>query len=179
MKIVKTTNKILRQIAEEVSFPLSKDIVETIDFMMDQIDSSQIEGSKLRGGIGMAAPQVGVSKRMFYINTPQTETEDNFRVLLINPKIVGVSPTYSALEYGEGCLSVPEDAKNMDGLVHRKYKVIVSGYSYFDKKNVTITKTGYHAIVLQHELDHLDGKLFYDRIDRKKKWDKKEGEILI
>ena len=179
MKIVTTPNKVLRQKAEEIIFPLSKEMELTADRMMAHIHKSQEPNSKLRGGVGIAAPQIGLSKRMFYINIPQTDVDDGFELFLMNPVLIGESPTYSALEGGEGCLSVGEDEKHMDGLVHRRFKVIMKGYSYLDKKEITVTKTGYPAIVMQHEFDHLEGKLFFDRINRKDKWSKKDGEVLI
>ncbi len=179
MNIEMLGSKILREKAKAVDLPLSNENEALVQKMIKHIDDSQIEGTKLRGGIGVAAPQLGVSLRMLYINVPATDDEETFKTFLINPIIIGESPTYAALEGGEGCLSVELDADKTQGLVHRKFKIIIEGYSYFEKKVVRITKTGYHAIVIQHEFDHLEGKVFVDRINHKDVWAKKENEILI
>ncbi len=179
MKIETIGNKILREKSKEVSLPLSKEDTKIINEMIKHIDDSQGEKTTARSGIGIAAVQLGHLKRMFYINLPKTDDDEAFLEFLVNPEIVGESPTWAALEGGEGCLSVPLDKTDTEGLVHRKFKVIIEGYSFFKKKKVRITKTGYHAIVIQHEFDHLEGKLFVDRIDKKNIWTKKDSEILI
>ena len=179
MKIIKLPNKLLRKKALEVKFPLSNDIKKIADEMISYICESHDDENKYRAGVGIAAPQIGHSLRMFYVHVPKTENFENFEEFLINPEIIGHSEKWAALEDGEGCLSIDFDDERTEGLVHRYYKIIIKGYSYLKNKEVTITKTGYHAIVLQHEYDHLNGKLFIDRIDRKKPWAKKENEVLI
>jgi peptide deformylase len=86
---------------------------------------------------------------------------------LINPKVVGESEVECAIAEGEGCLSINESKFKTQGYINRKFKIIITGYSYFKKSNVKISKVGYDAIVLQHELDHLQGRLFIDRINKK------------
>lgn len=179
MKLTKLPNKILREKAKEVNFPLNDKAKEIINGMISHIDESQKENSKYKPGVGIAAPQVGHSLRMFYINIPKNEESPHFRVFLINPEIIGHSEKEAALSNGEGCLSIDFENKSTEGLVHRHNKIIIKGYSFLDDKNITITKTGYHAIVLQHEYDHLEGKLFIDRINTNKPWEKKDNEVLI
>ena len=179
MKLVKLPNIQIRKKSKDVPIPLTQEDEDLVRGLIEHIDESQKEESDLRAGVGIAAIQCGFEKRMFYVNVPETEEENGFREFLINPKLIGESPYYAALEDGEGCLSVDEESKKTSGLVHRKYKVVVEGYSYFQKKIVRISKSGYPAIVLQHELDHLDGKLFFDRINLKEPFKKKEKEILI
>ena len=176
---------IVREISKEVPIPWDEQTENEIQEMIKHIDYSQDPNQNdVRPGVGIAACQIGVLKRMFYINLNGYEEQgvDDFKEFLINPKIVAYGARDAALSMGEGCLSVDEKGreKQLDGLVHRKYKVVVEGYSYFQKKKVSITKTGYPAIVLQHEMDHQDGKLFYDRINLKKPHDKKtEDEEII
>ncbi|WKX02715.1 peptide deformylase [Candidatus Mycoplasma mahonii] len=179
MKLIIAPNKILRQRAKDVTFPISDEDKLTINTMIKHIDDSQSSKSKLRAGAGIAAPQLGVSKRMFYINVPENDLIPEFKEFLINPIIVAESQSWTALESGEGCLSVDENDTNTEGLVHRRFKIIMKGYSYFAKKDVTITKTGYHSVVLQHEYDHLNGVLFVDKIHKKNKWLKKDNETLL
>ncbi|MCK5945904.1 MAG: peptide deformylase [Mycoplasmataceae bacterium] len=178
MKLVKLPNKVLREKSKDVSFPLSEKIEILAKEMIKHVDMSQDEKNKMRPGVGISAVQLGQPFRMFYINLNDGE-KTTFRDLIINPKIIALGAAEAALEGGEGCLSVEENKSGVDGLVHRKNKIIISGYSYFEKKEVQITKSGYLGIIFQHELDHLDGKLFFDRIDKKNRWLKKENEILI
>lgn len=111
-------------------------------------------------GIGLAAPQVGIEKRFFVISVMVSKTE-RFHQIFINPKIVkqrGV-PWY----YTEGCLSVP----NVHCEVLRQPVVEVEWYDEnWKKKNQRFD--GIVARVIQHEADHLDGKLFLDHINVRK-----------
>ena len=89
--------------------------------------------------------------------------EEKIQYALINPKIIQNSIKKVALASGEGCLSVDNDHP---GYVYRYDKIIIKGYDAITDKEVTITARGYDAIVLQHEYDHLDGILYYDRINK-------------
>ena len=83
---------------------------------------------------------------------------------LINPRIISESVKQVYLSGGEGCLSVDNEHQ---GYVYRKYKILVKAYDVKQQKETVITARGYEAIVLQHEIDHLNGVLFYDHIDKK------------
>ena len=179
MKITQLPNKILRKKSEKVVLPLSDNVKRYVLNMIKHIDDSQTELSKDRAGIGIAAPQIGVNLKMFYVNIPDETNGKNYREFLINPKIIGSSDTICALASGEGCLSVNESKFKTDGYIKRQFKIIIQGYSYFQKKEVTITKVGYHAVVFQHEVDHIDGKLFIDHINKKEPWKKENNLILI
>ena len=96
--------------------------------------------------------------------------------MLANPKIVSRSIQSAYLENGEGCLSVPEEH---DGFVVRSARVKVSGYDLLTDQNVTIRARGYLAIVLQHEIDHFSGVLFYDHIDPKNPHPDVPGAMVI
>ena len=101
-------------------------------------------------GIGLAAPQVGVSERLIVVKV------EDIIYCLVNPKIVKKSG--KAVCY-EGCLSVP----GVEAPVERYQRVCVKA---LDKagKPVTINADGLHAVVLQHEIDHLDGILFIEKV---------------
>ena len=77
--------------------------------------------------------------------------------------ILSSSVKKAYLETGEGCLSVPQDVK---GYVYRYFKVTMKAYDVVSQKEVTLKLHGYPAIVFQHEYDHLDGVLYYERINK-------------
>ena len=167
LKIIKDSNPIMRKKSLPVEMPLSKEDKELLDSMLDYLVKSQndeyAKKHNLRAGVGMAAIQVGVLKRMFVIFYEKDEGVF-VRYQLVNPKIIEESIKKCALEQGEGCLSVDGDHK---GLVHRHYKIVMEAYDALQNKNIVITARGFDAIVLQHEYDHLEGMFFYDRIDKK------------
>ena len=167
LKIVKDTNPIMRQRSEKVDLPLSSEDKELLDSMLDYLKKSQDEeyakNHNIRAGVGIAAIQVGVLKRMFVVYYQKSETE-YVQYQLVNPKIVEESIRKCALQNGEGCLSVDNDHQ---GLVHRHYKIVMKAFDALQNKDITIVAKGYDAVVLQHEYDHLDGIFFYDHIDNK------------
>ena len=165
LKIVKDSNPIMKQKSLPVSLPLSEEDKKTLDDMLEYLKLSQDdEYSKkhnIRPGIGMAAIQIGLLKRMFVIY--YGEGEDLVQYQLVNPKIIEYSVRKCALRDGEGCLSVDGEHP---GLSHRYYKIKMQAYDALKNENIIITARGFDAIVLQHEYDHLDGLFFYDRIDK-------------
>ena len=167
LKIVKDSNPIMRKRSLPVEMPLSKEDKELLDAMLDYLIKSQDEEyakkHNIRAGVGMAAIQVGVLKRMFVIYYPKSETEF-VKYQLVNPQIVEESMKKCALEAGEGCLSVDNDHP---GLVHRHFKIVMKAYDALQGEDIVITARGYDAIVLQHEYDHLNGMFYYDHIDIK------------
>lgn len=166
IKIIKDSNPIMRQKSLPVALPLSDEDRGLLDAMLDYLIKSQDEEyakkHKIRSGVGMAAIQTGVLKRMFVIYYPKNNKEV-VKYQLVNPKIVEESAKKCALEGGEGCLSVDKDHT---GLSHRHYKIVVEAFDALQNKNIRIIARGYDAIVLQHEYDHLDGLFYYDRIDK-------------
>lgn len=179
LKIYNDSSKILREICEEVTLPLSKDneknLLEMLNYLKKSQDEKYAEKHNIRSGVGLAAPQIGLKLKMFVV---YYQNEDNHIVqyALVNPKIISNSVKLCALENGEGCLSVAEDKK---GFVYRYYKVSIKAYDFLQKKEVIINAKGYDAIVLQHELDHLSGILYYDRIDKNNPFAKKSNAELI
>ena len=160
-----------------VKLPLQKEDEEIAKNLISYLELAKKEDNSLRPGVGISAVQLGFLKRMFLVNFEHQGQLEN--ELLINPKIESYSFVKAALESGEGCLSVKENYKDQKGLVHRYNKIIISGYSYFKKKQVTLTKIGFVAIVYQHEMDHLNGKLFIDRISKSKPWETQANELII
>lgn len=178
--IVQLPNKVLRKKSIDIKIPLSKEDIELAEKMIFHIDDSQKEGSVFRAGVGVAAVQYGTLKNVFYVNVRNSEKNiEIFRDVLFNPKVISRSEIKMALDSGEGCLSVGKDWPKQEGIVPRSARIIVEAYSYFQKKVVKFDVSGYVAIVFQHELDHLSGKLFIDKINKKDPWHKPKDIILI
>ena len=163
LKIVKDNNPKIRKKSLEVPLPLSKEDRELIDSMFDYLVMSQDDEyarrHNIRPGVGLAAVQVGALKRMFVIYYQSGDRLVQYK--LVNPKIVETSLRKCAIRGGEGCLSVDNDH---EGLVHRFYKIRMKAYDVLQEKDIEIVASGYDAIVLQHEYDHLNGILYYDHI---------------
>ena len=178
LKIVKDSNPIMRKRSESVALPLSAEDRKTLDDMLEYLKLSQDEDyaakHNIRTGVGIAAIQIGLLKRMFCI---YYETDDGIvQYQLVNPKIVEYSVKKCALQNGEGCLSVDGEHP---GLSHRYYKIKMEAFDALTNEDIVITARGFDAIVLQHEYDHLDGKFFYDRIDKNNPNQKLVNEELI
>lgn len=167
LNILDEKDKRLRIKSVDATFPLSKEEKQLIQRSIDHLTYSQIESySKkynLRPGMGLAFPQLGINKRVIIIvHEVEDGVFDNY--VFINPKIVSTSNEMIAAEAGEGCLSVNRD---VDGHVPRHARVTVEGYDE-DGNKIKVRAREDLAIAFQHEIDHLDGILFYDRINKKK-----------
>lgn len=171
--IVREGNPILRQIAEEVKLPASEEDKNTLQKMLQFVINSQDEEIakkyNLRPGIGLAAPQIGISKRMIAVHVVD-ENGELFSEGIFNPKIISHSVEETCLENGEGCLSVDRE---IPGQVPRYARITVKGTT-LEGKEVTLRLKGILSIVFQHEIDHLNGIMFYDRIEGFKDKLKKE-----
>ncbi|MBR3199050.1 MAG: peptide deformylase [Bacilli bacterium] len=167
LKILDDSHKILRKISKEVELPLSKEDKDTIKQIIAHLKYSQIEKYAekydLRPGMGLAFPQLGELKRIIVI--VHEYEEDKFKnYVIVNPKIISHSEEMVALETGEGCLSVNRD---IEGHVPRYARITITGYDP-DGNKISIRAREDLSVALQHEVDHLDGILFYDKINKKK-----------
>ena len=158
--------KILRQKSNPVKFPMDEKDISLINNMILYLRMSQDEDyaskNNIRAGMGMAAVQLGVLKRFFVICYKKDDgTFEEYKV--VNPKIVSNSEELIYVEEGEGCLSVN---RYVEGIVPRSARVTVEFYDEFGNKK-TIRVREEIAVAFQHEIDHLDGILFPDRIDKK------------
>ncbi len=177
-KIVKDNVKSLRQKCTPVDLPLNEETQKTLLGMLEYLKNSQddeyAKKHNIRAGVGLAAPQIGLNKRMFVI---YFEMEKKIvQYALVNPKIVAVSVKQCFLNGGEGCLSVDKDH---EGYVYRPYKVTIKAFDALQNKDVEIVARGYEAVVLQHEYDHLNGILYYDHIDPKNPFKRIENTIEL
>ncbi len=167
LNILDEKDKRLRNISTDIEFPITKEDKELIQRMIDELTYSQIEEYEkkynLRPGMGLAYPQLGINKRVIVIvHEVEDGIFDNYVVL--NPKIVSHSEEKIAAEAGEGCLSVNRD---VDGHVPRYARVTVEGYDE-DGNKIRVRAREELSIAFQHEIDHLNGIIFYDRIDKNK-----------
>ena len=138
----------LRKVAKKV------DPAEINDPLFQQLIDDMFETMYAAPGIGLAAPQVGISKRIFVVDM-QDEEDGHGPLVVVNPKFIVTEGERDGLE---GCLSVP----GMVGDVTRFNHVVVTGLDRHGKK-LKIDAEGYFAVCLQHENDHLDGILYTDK----------------
>lgn len=140
--------------------------VEKVDAEVQKILDDMLETMYASAGVGLAAPQVGLLKRIVVIDVEQEEDGDDYKaghpLFLINPEIVWRSEDKVCGE--EGCLSVPKQRAE----VERNAKVRVK-YTDYNGQEQEIEGDGLLAVCLQHEIDHLDGILYIDRISRLKR----------
>lgn len=164
--IIKDDNSLLREKSEPVALPLSAENQELLTAMLtyvkDSVDPQKSQEEDLRPAVGIAAIQLGIRKQMIAVAI-QDENGDFLEYALVNPKIISHSVQNSYLKNGEGCLSV----ENMhEGYVYRHARITVKAYDLLQEKEITLRAKDYLAIVLQHEIDHLSGTLYYDHIDK-------------
>lgn len=167
LDILDEKDKHLRAKSVEAELPLSKDEKKLIQRIIDHLTYSQIEEYEkkydLRPGIGLAFPQIGINKRIIVIVHEYEDGKfDNY--VFVNPKIVSCSEEMIAVEAGEGCLSVNRE---VEGHVPRHARVTVEGFDE-DGNKIRVRAREDLSIAFQHEIDHLDGILFYDRINKDK-----------
>lgn len=135
--------------------------VETIDDTIRQLIEDMVETMFDAPGSGLAAIQVGVNKQIIVVNTTATEEEPSWYAL-INPRITEKDGYF--LSEDEGCLSVPELRAN----VKRASKIKVEALDV-EGKPVSMDVDGFHAVILQHEIDHVNGVLFVDYLSALKR----------
>ena len=159
-------SKVLREKSKEVSFPMDeKDILLMNDMVMYlrlSQDEEYASRNNIRAGMGLSAVQLGILKRFFVISYKKDDgTFDEFKV--VNPKIVSNSEELVYVEEGEGCLSVN---RYVEGIVPRYARVTMEGYDR-DGNKIQVRAREELAICFQHELDHLNGIMFFDHINPK------------
>ncbi len=142
---------------KQISKPVTEVTDEIRELARDMIDVMYDEP-----GIGLAAPQVGASIRMFVIDTDWTdEAIGQHPTVVLNPEI---SDREGRITWEEGCLSVPD----YNAVVERDAAITLRGTD-LDGNPIEERAEGLRAVCIQHEVDHLDGVLFIDRISRLKR----------
>lgn len=164
--ILDEKEKVLHKKCLEVTFPLDKEdkklIKEAIEYLRLSQDEEKAEELDLRAGMGLAFPQLGKLKRIFVISY-KTEEGDFIEYTVINPKILTFSKEMVYVEEGEGCLSVNRE---VEGIVPRHARITVGFYNEEGKYQEERVREEI-SVAFQHEIDHLDGIMFTDRIDKK------------
>ena len=164
-QILDEKEKILHEKSKEVVFPLDKEdkilINEAYEYLRNSQDEELAEKYNLRPGMGLAFVQLGKLKRIFIIS--YKEEDGNFtEYTVINPKVISYSNELVYVEEGEGCLSVNRE---VEGIVPRHARITVGYYNEEGKYKEERVREEM-AVAFQHEMDHLDGIMFTDRIDK-------------
>ncbi len=152
LKILEIPNPLLKKKSEPVA-EITPELQKTLDDMLETMYAAP--------GVGLAAPQVGILKRMLVIDISDKDEPRN-PIFVINPKITKKSEEMEECE--EGCLSVP----NQFAKVTRPAAITVE-YQDRDGNHVTKDIEGFLAVVFQHEIDHLDGILYIDHLSSLKR----------
>ena len=172
--ILDEKDKRLRLVSKEVTFPLPEEDKKRIQDMLDYLKISQIEEYRdkydLRPGMGLAYIQLGINKRIFVI-VDEIDEEKFENYVVINPKIVSNSEELIYVGEGEGCLSINRET---EGIVPRFARITVEAYD-INGNPYTIRVREDLSIAFQHEIDHLNGILFIDKIDPKQPYKNQEN----
>jgi peptide deformylase len=151
--ILQYPNPVLKKRAAPVT-RIGGDIVQLVEDMAETMYGAP--------GVGLAAPQVGVGERVIVLDVREENEEPGKRLLkLINPEI---AEREGEIVWEEGCLSVPD----LTAPVTRARRVLVRGWTP-EEQEIQVEAEDLLAVVLQHEIDHLDGKLFLDHLSRLKR----------
>lgn len=173
IKILDEQDKRLRLISKDVVFPISLEDRKNIKDMCDYLEMSQIEETQeyydLRAGMGLAYIQIGIPKRIFVV-VDEVEEGKFDRYVIINPKIKSTSEEMIYVGEGEGCLSVNRE---VEGIVPRHARMTIEAYDEEGNKfDIRVRED--LSVAFQHEMDHLDGILFTDKIDPKNPFKNRE-----
>ncbi|MCX7013367.1 MAG: peptide deformylase [Candidatus Sumerlaeota bacterium] len=149
--IVLYPNPILREKARHAD-PASEEVRRALQDLWDTLDDHT--------GVGLAAPQIGRPLRMIVVDATRARhpVSNHGRVALLNPRLLTAEGRISVRE---GCLSIPDLVAH----VPRAERVTVAG-TLPDGRPATLAPEGFEAVIFQHEIDHLDGVLFIDRVRR-------------
>ena len=173
INILDEFHKVLRTKSKPVKFPLSKEDKKLIQDIITYLTMSQIEKYSeeydLRPGMGLAFIQLGIPKNIFVI-VEEVDEEKFQNYVIINPKMISHSEELIYVGEGEGCLSVNRE---VDGIVPRYARMRVS-YQDMDGNTCEIRVREDLSVAFQHEMDHLNGILFVDKIDKKNPYKDKE-----
>jgi len=160
--IVIYPDKRLKLISEEVT-TFDSELHDLLDDMYDTMVS--------KNGVGLAAIQIGVAKRALIINLPDDDNEEVIQLKedtleIVNPIFIKKE---GSCKQQEGCLSIPKVYEDIERAEH-----IVLGYQNRHGEKFTIDNNEFLAIALQHEIDHLDGKVFIEKLSfiKRKKFEK-------
>lgn len=172
--------------AKDVSLPLSAPDLklgyDLIGYVKNSQDPDLVVTHELKSAVGLAAPQINISKRMFAMHCEDFDGK-LYSYVIINPVIIARSKEITYLPTGEGCLSVERE---ITGITPRYMVITFKGWQLDFSTNtatpIELTLEGFPAIVFQHEYDHLEGVMFtskvFDKLDNATPlWDEHETDI--
>ena len=173
IKIYDETDPRLHQVSKEVTFPLDEETKKLIEDTLVYLEMSQdediAEKYDIRAGMGMSFVQMGRLQRIFVVS--EDNGDGTFeRHIVINPELISHSEELIYVGEGEGCLSVN---RPVEGIVPRYARCTFKAYD-MDGNPYKIRVREDISIAYQHELDHLDGILFVDKIDPKDPYKNKD-----
>ncbi len=147
---------------------VSKD-VKSFDGALHDLLDDMYETMYSKNGVGLAAIQIGICKRVLIINVPLEDSDEQPKdntLEMINPVIIEKDGTE---KFQEGCLSIPGVYEDIERAKHVKVE-----YFNRDGKKHTVDDNGFLAVAIQHEIDHLDGKVFIEKLSysKRKKFEK-------
>lgn len=166
LTILDEKDKTLRIISKDVEFPISKEDRDTIFNAINYLKASQDEETaqkcNLRAGMGLAFIQLGIPKRIFVIANKDEDSGTFEEHIIINPVVTSKSEELIFVGEGEGCLSINRPTT---GIVPRHARINLDYYDIDgNKKSIRVREE--ISIAFQHEIDHLNGILFPDKIDK-------------
>ena len=178
--IVKDNLNKIREKSIEVKLPLSEEdrniLTSLLKYVVDSTVPEIAEAEDLRPAVGIAAIQVGINKKLIAVVLKDEDGEIECQYALANPRIVSHSVEKAYLASGEGCLSVENEHR---GYVHRYRRIKVKAYDMLQDKDIVIQAKDYLAMVLQHEIDHFSGILYYDHINKENPFSEEENAFRI
>ena len=150
----------------EISLSRKSHSVDCIDSNVVSLVGDMVDTMKESGGIGLAAPQIGLNKQIFIIDMEKVSTLEKIEctdpiLVAINPRIVD---GFGELTIQEGCLSIPDEL-----FFVQRSPFIMREYQGLDGHQVTQSFNGLASIAIQHEIDHLEGILLIDNVNRERK----------
>lgn len=165
LKILDEKDKLLHKKSEDATFPLTTEDKELINDALEYLrlsqDEEKAEELGLRAGMGLAFSQLGKLKRIFVVSYMQ-EDKSFIEYTVINPTLISYSNELIYVEEGEGCLSVNRE---IEGIVPRHARITVGFYDVDGNYKEERVREEI-AVAFQHEMDHLEGLLFTDRINK-------------
>ncbi|HOI31318.1 MAG: peptide deformylase [Bacteroidales bacterium] len=154
MRITLVTNQEDSLLLRTTSKPINDPSDPTVKLLARRMLATVTD--PMHKGVGIAAPQVGINRRLILVQ--RFDQEDKVFDVIVNPQIIDFSDSLEAVT--EGCLSIP----NLRGEVLRPWLISIE-YQDTTGRLITEKVSGYTARIFQHEIDHLDGILFIDRVD--------------
>ncbi len=177
--LVTVPNEILKKRLKKVDFPIDINLKQKLQqmhqYVVDSFDPELVEKYNLTPAVGIAACQIGIDARMCVVYIEDEDGQVAVDLMMVNPQILSSSKEQSYIEAGEGCLSIPDRPQ---GYVYRARKIKVR-YQDLNGDQHTIELDDFPSIAVQHEIDHLNGILYTDRINQDNIFEVRDDAYVI